>query len=175
MAHGRLEFTMPASEAVAFDAFHFHQWRAQWDSLVGSSRVIDGAPCPYVGALTENAGRGWLRALAMRTRFVSFDRPRLAAATMMGRSFPFETWAASMRHLPNGNDASLLIYTYTFTTWPTSLRWLMEPLVDRIFARQTRRRFTRMRKFLTHHASALEHWQRNAPSQEPRSPRVTTE
>jgi len=29
MAHRRLEFEMPAEEAVVFDAFHFHHWRRQ--------------------------------------------------------------------------------------------------------------------------------------------------
>lgn len=37
MAHRRFEFDMPAPADVVFDAFHFHVWRARWDSLVGSS------------------------------------------------------------------------------------------------------------------------------------------
>lgn len=82
---------------MVFDAFHYHRWRAQWDSLVGLTRVEGGAPCPFVGAVTENTGAGWLRALSMRTRFVSFDRPRLAAAFMLAPSWPFVRWAAS-RH-----------------------------------------------------------------------------
>ncbi|MEQ1660693.1 MAG: SRPBCC family protein, partial [Hylemonella sp.] len=120
---------MPASEAVVFDAFHYHQWRLRWDSLVRDTRVVGGAPCPFVGAVTENAGAGGLRLLSMRTRFVSYDRPHLAAASMIGRSFPFRRWAASMQHKPLGPCASLLVYTYTYTfeTWPAFLRWLLEP------------------------------------------------
>lgn len=159
MAHQRFEFSMPANEAVVFDAFHYHHWRVRWDSLVSSTRVQGGAPCPYVGAVTENEGRGLLRALAMQTRFVSFDRPHVAAAAMLGRSFPFTRWAASMQHRAAGPKRSLLIYTYTFECGPPALRWLMEPAVRCIFNWQTHRRFARLQRFLEEHASEIARWQ----------------
>jgi len=159
MAHRRFEFPMPAAADVVFDAFHHHVWRARWDSLVSETRVRGGAPCPYVGAITENAGGGALRGLTMSTRFVSYDRPRLAAATMVGRSFPFARWAASMRHKPLEADRSLMIYTYHFDVAPSSLRWAMEPIVQSIFDRQTLRRFGRLQQFLTQHAHEVERWQ----------------
>ena len=62
MTHRRFEFDMPAPSDVVFDAFHYHVWRARWDSLVSDTRVVGGAPCPFVGAETENAGGGLLRA-----------------------------------------------------------------------------------------------------------------
>ena len=114
MPHRRLEFPMPASEAVVFDAFHFHRWRRRWDSLVSATHVLGGADSPFVGAVTENTGAGALRGLSMRTQFVSYDRPRVAAAMMLGRSFPFTRWAASMRHRASGAQQSVLIYTYSF-------------------------------------------------------------
>jgi hypothetical protein len=167
MAHRKLEFVMPAEEAVVFDAFHYHQWRVRWDSLVRATHVIGGAPCPYVGAVTENSGRGWLRTLAMRTQFVSFDRPRVAAASMISRSFPFETWAASMRHRPLQPGQSLLVYTYRLQARPAWLRWLLEPVIDWIFALQTAQRFKRMQRFLRDHADEVRRWQDElAPARE---------
>lgn len=160
MTHRRFEFDMPAPSDVVFDAFHYHVWRAQWDSLVSDTRVVGGAPCPFVGAETENAGGGLLRALSMRTRFVTFDRPRVAAASMIGRSFPFSRWAASMRHRDTVPGCSVLVYVYTLEAGPRALRWLMEPVVDWIFVRQTRRRFERMRNFLALHADEVVQWQR---------------
>ena len=159
MAHNRLEFPMPARAEVVFDAFHYHVWRHRWDSLVSDTRVVGGAPCPSVGAVTENTGGGWMRALAMRTQFVSYERPRLAAAAMLGRSFPFARWAASMRHRPLEGGGSLMIYTYSFETGPRALRWLMEPLVQRIFEQQTRKRFGRLQRFLAGNAGQVEAWQ----------------
>lgn len=160
MVHERIEFDMPASCAVVFDVFHYHQWRRRWDSLVDHTRVTDGAPCPFVGAVSENAGGGLLRGLSMRTRFLAFDRPRLAAATMEGRSFPFTRWSASMKHRAAGERGSVMIYTYTFEAGPAAMRWLLEPIVKAMFARQTRKRFARMRAFLAASAAEVEEWQR---------------
>ena len=97
MAHQRFEFPMPANEAIVFDAFHHRHLRVRWDSLVSATHVLGGAPCPFVGAVTENAGASALRGLSMHTQFVPYEPPRVAAATMLGRSFPFTRWAASMR------------------------------------------------------------------------------
>jgi hypothetical protein len=159
VAHRRFEFEMPASAAVVFDAFHYHHWRLRWDSLVRDTRVQGGAPCPYVGAVTDNAGAGLLRALSLRPELVACDRPRVAAARMIGRSFPFRLWAASMRHRADGAGRSTLIYTYHFETAPAALRGLMEPVAAWVFDRQTRRRFARLAAFLERHADEIERWQ----------------
>lgn len=153
--HRRLEFDMPAASAVVFDAFHYHHWRPRWDSLVRDTIVQGGAPCPSVGAVSTNGGGGWLRSLSMRTKFVAFERPRLAAATMQGRAFPFARWAASMRHEAMDSDRSRMIYTYTFDA---SFRWL-EPVVALVFERQTRRRFARLQDFLAAHSGEVRRWQ----------------
>lgn len=159
MAHKRFEFIMPAECAVVFDAFHYHCWRMRWDSLVKKTAITDGAECPYQGAISENRGRGWMGKLTMRTRFVSYNRPKVAAATMLGTSFPFAQWAASMQHKPLTENQSLLIYTYTFSTVPAFLRFIIEPVVIRIFDWQTQRRFKRLRQFLALHAEEIRQWQ----------------
>lgn len=160
MTHRKLEFPMPANEFIVFDAFHHHFWRARWDSLVSATHVLGGSPSPFVGAITENTGAGTLRGLSMRTQFVTYDRPIVAAAAMLGQSFPFTKWAASMRHRPTGIQESVLIYTYNFEVGPTALRWMMEPVVTWIFDWQTKRRFARLREFLTTNASEVEAWQK---------------
>lgn len=158
--HERLTFDMPAACTVVFDVFHYHHWRARWDSLVDKTQVVGGAPCPFVGAVTENVGGGLLRGLSMRTRFVAYDRPRIAAAAMIGRSFPFTRWAASMQHRAIDTQRSVMIYTYSLEAGPAGFRWCIEPVVKLVFGWQTRRRFARMRHFLAAHAHEVDHWQR---------------
>lgn len=160
MAHERFEFEMPASCEVVFDAFHYHQWRSRWDSLVSRTHVVGNAPCPYVGAVTENTGGGWMRILSMKTQFVSYNRPRVAAATMLGRSFPFTRWSASMQHKALDGERSAMIYTYTFEAGPTVLRWMVEPIVKWIFDWQTRRRFARLKNYLASGKDEIKQWQR---------------
>ena len=159
MAHERIRFAMPAPCDVVFDVFHYHAWRRRWDSLVSRTEVEGGAPCPYVGAVTGHDGKGMLRSLSMRTKFISYDRPRLAAACMIGASFPFTRWAASMKHEPAGAGQSVMIYTYSIETGPPALRWLMEPVVNWVFRRQTMKRFKRMQDFLSVHTAEVQAWQ----------------
>lgn len=159
MAHERFEFTMPASADVVFDAFHYHRWRRRWDSLVHATHVLDGAPCPFVGATSANAGGGLLRFLSMQTQFISYQPARVAAATMCGSSFPFARWSASMRHRPAAGGRSVMVYTYSFETRPSFLRAAMEPVVKFVFDWQTRKRFRRMQQFLARHAGEVEAWQ----------------
>lgn len=164
MVHDRFEYEMPAAAEVVFDAFHYQYWRHRWDSLVHATHVLGGAPCPYVGAVTENSGGGLLKPLAMRTRFVSYEPARVAAATMEGRSFPFARWAASMRHRPLDPGRSVMVYTYSFECGPRALRWLLEPVVKRVFDWQTHRRFARMRSFLQAHGDEVRAWQQERPT-----------
>ncbi|MES2019168.1 MAG: SRPBCC family protein [Pseudomonadota bacterium] len=152
---------MPAPCEVVFDIFHYQHWRSRWDSLVDATSIAGGAPCPYVGAINDVATGGMLSGLSMRTQFVSYQRPRMAAAKMVGRSFPFTKWAASMKHEKIDAEQSVMIYTYTIETGPPLLRWLMEPIVSRIFLRQTRKRFACMCDFLLAHRAEVEAWQRS--------------
>ncbi len=167
MTHHRFEFLMPATAAIVFDAFHHQHWRVRWDLLVGTTLIQGGALCPFLGAITQSTGAGMLRGVSMRTQFISFERPHLAAATMLEPSFPFTRWAASMRHQGLNSEESLLIYTYNFEVGPPALRWLMQPVVKRIFNWQTCRRFKRLRDFLALHAGDVAKWQlQNAVSGE---------
>jgi hypothetical protein len=161
MVHDRFEFHMPAPADVVFDAFHYHAWRMRWDSLVEATHVIGDAECPYVGAVTQNAGGGLLKGLTMTTQFISFDRPRVAAAAMQGESFPFRRWAASMRHKPLPDGTSIMTYAYSFEVKPQALRWVLAPATKLVFDWQTRKRFARMRSFLERHSAEIAAWQRD--------------
>ena len=151
---------MPAPCEAVFDIFHYQVWRSRWDSLVNATSIVGGAPCPYVGAINEVATGGLLRGLSMRTEFVSYKRPTIAAARMVGHSFPFTKWAASMKHEPVDEHRSVMIYTYTIETGPRLLRWLMGPIVSHIFRRQTRKRFAAMKDFLLANRAEIDAWQR---------------
>lgn len=156
----RLEFDMPAEAAVVFDAFHVQRWRVQWDSLVSRTEIDGGLDCPQVGLETRSCGAGLLRGVVMRTRFLSFDRPRVAAAVMVGMAFPFSRWAASMRHRAGpAPGRSVLIYTVSFDVQPRWLAGAARPVVRSVFRRQTQRRFARLRRFLEAQAPAVRAWQ----------------
>ncbi|WP_245811512.1 SRPBCC family protein [Paraburkholderia megapolitana] len=148
MARRQMVFVMPAPATAAFEAFHNHGKRLEWDTLLSKAEVEGGGTYPYVGAVTLNVGRGALRGPGMRTRFVSYESPRLAAATIVEPSGLFAYWGASMRHRDLPDGTSELIYTFNLKLRPRLLGLLFDPLAARIFAHETRRRFTAMAAWL---------------------------
>ena len=144
----RIVFNMPAPAQAAFEAFHHHSIRMRWDTLLAEAYVEGGGDHPYVDAITFNRGKGWKGGMSMRTRFVSYEPPRLAAAVMIEPSGLFGEWAASMKHRDLVNGCSELVYSFNLRLRP---RWLLEPfdwIAIRIFAWQTRKRFRAMANYL---------------------------
>jgi hypothetical protein len=148
MAHGRLNFVMPASSADAFEVFFNHNVRLKWDTLLKIAYVEGGGTHPYVGAISTNIGRGWKLGLSMRTRFLSYDSPRHASAEMVAPTGPFGLWAASMRFRDREDGGSDLIYTYSIKLRSKWLGALFDPVVGFLFAWETRRRFKAMARYL---------------------------
>lgn len=148
MAHGRLVFRMPASSADAFEAFFNHSVRTRWDTLLKVNYVEGGGTHPYVGAVSANLGRGWKTWLSMRTRFLTYDPPRLASAEMVEPTGPFALWAASMRFRDLSAGECELIYTFSIKLRPRWAGAFLDPVAGLLFARETRRRFAAMRSYL---------------------------
>lgn len=148
MAQRRMVLTMPASAAAAFEAFHNHEKRLLWDTLLSVAYVEGGGTHPYVGAVTTNLGCGWKRLLGMRTRFVSYAPPSIAAAVIVAPTGPFEFWAASMRHRDLADGMSELTYTFNIRLRPQFLGRVLDPVAARIFELETRRRFAAMASYL---------------------------
>lgn len=148
MAQGRLHLIMPGTAAAAFEAFHNHAVRLRWDTLLAVAYVEGGASHPSPGAVTVNWGKGWKCWLGMRTRFVSYEPPRVAAAVLLEPTGPFAFWAASMRHGDLGDGTSELDYAFHIRLRPRWLGRCLDPLAAWLFARETRKRFAAMAAYL---------------------------
>lgn len=148
MAHGQLHFRMPAPSAVAFESFFNHAVRRRWDTLLDVNYVEGGGDHPYAGAISSNEGRGWKRGLAMRTRFVAYDPPRVAAARMIECVGPFASWAASMRFRDRDDGTCDMWYTYAIRFRPPWLDRWFGWAGGMLFERETRMRFAAMAAYL---------------------------
>jgi hypothetical protein len=151
MAHAKLVFEFPASRALAFEAFFNHEIRSRWDTLLNLNYVEGGGTHPYVGAITANEGRGWKTGLAMRTRFLTYDPPRHASAVLVKPAGPFAQWGASMHFIDTGIDDCVMTYTFTLHIRPRWLGRIVDPIAGMLFQRETRRRFSAMRRYLREH------------------------
>jgi CDP-glycerol glycerophosphotransferase (TagB/SpsB family) len=81
--------------------------------------------------------------------------PMPAGVTVVFDAFHYSCW----HHQNAGAGQSLLIYTYSFEVGPKPLAWVISPFAKLVFEWQTRRRFARLRKFLSLNAADMAKWQ----------------
>lgn len=148
MSTHRFTLVMPASADATFEAFHNHRVRLQWDTLLAVAHMETGDSHPSIGAVSFNRGKGWKRLLVMRTRFVNYQPGKVAAAMLVEPTGLFESWAASMRHRDLDGGRSELIYSFSLELRPRWLGWLLDPLANRVFAWEARKRFAALAIFL---------------------------
>jgi hypothetical protein len=148
MHHGSVSEIMPADCTRVFEVLHDYTRRLEWDTLLSAAYLTDGYDQPALGATSVCVGRGLLGRIALKTVYVAFDPPRLAAVKMVNAPPLFDSWAASIKHEDLGPASSRVTYVWSFETRPRWLAWLLEPLVGLISWRETRKRLLALQRYL---------------------------
>ena len=151
MSHGTVSQIVPAPSAAAFALLHDYDRRLEWDTLLSAAYLDDGFTTAAKGATSVCVGRWYLGRIALKTEYVAFDPPRLAAVKMINQPAFFKAWASSIHHDDLSKDSSRVTYTWTFTSRPRWLRWLVEPVMSRLFRIETQRRLAALAKYLSSH------------------------
>lgn len=149
MIKGTVTEELPAPAAAAFDALHDYDRRLEWDTLLSEAYLVGGATEAAEGVVSVCRGRPAVGGFAMRTVYVSFDRPSVAAVKLVAPAGVFERWAASIRHRDAGAGRSTITYVYSFIARPRWLAWLLEPLVSLLLGWETRRRLRALAAWLS--------------------------
>lgn len=145
MPHGSVSEIISAPASEVFDLLHDYDRRLEWDTLLSAAYLTDGCKHAELGATSVCIGRRSLGGIALQTTYVAFDRPRLAAVKLINRPPFFKSWAASIKHEDLGPSESRISYTWTFTARPRWLRRILEPIMNRIFRWETRKRLMALR------------------------------
>ena len=148
MAHGRVTENLPASCERVFAVLHDYLLRLTWDTLLSAAYLEEGATAAGKGVTSVCVGRSSLGRIALRTVYVSFDPPRVAAVKMLNQPPFFGAWAASIRHEPLPEGGSSVTYTWNFTARPRWLAFLLEPLMSVVFRWETKKRLSALRGYL---------------------------
>ena len=151
MAHGTVTEVVPASCEAVFELLHDYDRRLEWDTLLRVARLDDGFTRAGKGVTSVCIGRRRLGGIRMRTVYVTFEPPVVAAVKLVEPSALFARSAASIRHEALGPASSRVTYTFEFRARPRALRWLLEPFLVPIFRRETRRRLRALMDFLREH------------------------
>ena len=148
MAHGEISESMPAPSAVVFDLLHDYRRRLEWDTLLRAAYLEGGHRVAGKGVTSVCVGRRALGGIALRTIYVTFERPALAAVKMVNAPAFFETWAASIHHEDVSACESRMTYRFHFRAKPRLLGFMLEPLMKAVFVWETRKRLRALRSYL---------------------------
>ena len=148
MAHGEISESLPAPSAVVFDLLHDYRRRLEWDTLLRAAYLEGGHPEAAEGVTSVCVGRRSLGGIALKTVYVTFRRPTLAAVKMVNAPAFFHTWAASIHHEDVSAGTSRITYKFHFTTRPRWLRFILDPLIGRVFAWETKKRLRALGAYL---------------------------
>lgn len=156
MAHGEISELLPAPANVVFDLLHDYDRRLQWDTMLKAAYLEGEDGVAGKGVVSVCVGRASLGGIAIRAVYVSFQRPKLAAVKMLNSPPFFDKWAASIHHKDVSLHESRITYKYHFTAKPHFLRFILEPIMKKVFAWETRKRLRAMRSYLAQHSQSNE-------------------
>jgi Domain of unknown function (DUF4166)/Polyketide cyclase / dehydrase and lipid transport len=152
--HGVVREVIPAPAAEVFRVLHNYDLRLAWDTLLQQAYLTDGHREAALGATCVCKARRYLGGVALKSEYVSFRPPEVAAVRMITRPAFFGSAAASIRHRDLSPVSSSLEYTYHFVARPRWLRWLLHPVMKTIFTWEARRRFRSLGRYLERTAIA---------------------
>ncbi len=147
MPTAEIKEIIPASADAVFALVHNYARRLEWDTLLQEAYLEPEFTEAGRGAISICRGKSILGGFAVRTQYVTFEKGKVAAVKMLNQPPFFDTFAASIRHFVISEDESEIIYKFSFAAKPKWLRWLLHPLMSRIFAWETRKRLGALKKF----------------------------
>ena len=147
MPHSEITEVIPAPSSAVFDLLHDYARRLEWDTLLQAAYLDEGAEAAAKGVTAVCVGRKSLGGIALKTVYVTFERPTLAAVKMVNAPAFFDSWAASIRHEDISLHESRLTYKFQFATRPRWLRFALDPVMERIFVWETRKRLKALKAF----------------------------
>lgn len=138
---------IPAAPEAVFDLIHNYKRRLEWDTLLQEAYLEPPFQTAKRGAISVCRGKLLLGGFALRTEYVSFELGKVAAIKMLNQPPFFDSFAASIRHLSIAENLSEVIYKVNFTAKPAPLRFILHPIMSRVFALETRKRLRALKNY----------------------------
>jgi hypothetical protein len=123
--------------------------RLAWDPFIRAQHLI-GADRPGRGVRTFTRARvGPLRGFAMVSRYVSYAPPTSVGMTMERGPWFFAGFGGGWRFVPerrDGVEGTTATWKYTYSIRPRLLRFVAEPVGQRVLGREIRARIEAFRR-----------------------------
>ena len=148
MATGTSQIEIAAPASVVFDLIHDYSRRLAWDPFLRSAELLEGSREADRGVTSRCSAKFSAGGLSMDTKYISFDRPKVAAVKMVRGPWCFNAFAATIRHDELDGNRSSVTYNFNFSAKPTWLGFLLEPVMRLVFQRETTARLKALKHFL---------------------------
>jgi ribosome-associated toxin RatA of RatAB toxin-antitoxin module len=132
-----------APRSFLFDLTQDYSRRLDWDPFLKEARLVGGADKPGVGV------RAWCVAktgMGMETEYVSFNPPERTAVRMTRGPAILKSFAGSWVFESKGHNKTKVVFRYHLTASPHWLRLVLEPVLQVVFSRDTRKRLEALKR-----------------------------
>jgi hypothetical protein len=136
-----------AGPAALFRLSQDYNRRLDWDVFLRSATLLDDAKEAAVGVRALCVDRN---GAAMETEYITFNPPRAVAIKMTRGPWFLESFAGSWRFEEVAPGRTRVGFCYSLVARPRWLSWLMNPILARVFARDTRRRLHALKEAVEH-------------------------
>lgn len=111
--------------------------RLEWDVYLSEAYLLDGQDKAGLGI--ESFCRNKSGSVLI-SKYISFSPPTHVAVRMTGGPWVLETFSGTWRFKHLADDRTEARFLYSFKCRPTLLRWLIEPIIGRVYKYDMRRR-----------------------------------
>jgi ribosome-associated toxin RatA of RatAB toxin-antitoxin module len=132
-----------AEASALFRVSQDYSRRLEWDPFLRSASLVGGASEVAVGVRALCVDR---MGTAMETEYVSYNPPRTVAIKMTRGPWFLESFAGSWRFEEVKPGQTRVSFCYNVGARPRWLSWLLNPILRKVFGRDTRRRLKALKK-----------------------------
>lgn len=137
-----------ASAHELFELTQNYSKRNAWDPLTSEAYLLNLASAAEGGLVRCTAKNG----LSMDTVYVSYKPDKVAAVKMVKGPYIFDKFAGGWCFEPLDGNKTRVKFSYTITTRPKCLSWLLTPLLVAVFKFETRKRLHALRRYAEAHS-----------------------
>ncbi len=147
MPRERVSVEVAASCTAVFNLIHDYDRRLEWDTLLSKACLLDGATEAGVGVRSLCVGTWRGAFLPLETEYIRFEPGRIAAVSLTNQPPFFAHFAATIRHQPLGTGRCRVTYIYFFQARPRLLAPVLEPLINLLLKRETKKRLHALHQY----------------------------
>ena len=131
-----------------FDLIHNYQVRLEWDPMLASAELLDGANCAAQGVRSRCVGNWKCLWIPVEASYVSFESGKVAAVKMTNRPWFFKEFAATIRHESLGESKSKTTYIYSFESRPSWISPILDPVMNSVLSREVKHRLGSLKRYI---------------------------